>query len=380
MSVGWKESWLRSYFTMTPVTMISPSLLVLSRNVPSCWRVLRRAEVTASTRRGSSVWFKKGLICTEREPAGTPLVGPSRYPAHPLKARPRQQLERRTAWRMSFRDVFINGVDPRLGVLRILRDGILADDVVVVNLGAFPAVVSFVIAGDVEAAPGLLGLEGLDDGLGLGHARVVRVKRDEIREGGNGLGGDALVVFGLFRLFVVGLADFEESVGADLVFAVTIGGALVGLGRFGVFGEQLVLVGRTDVHLGVGCDLAVGAILDDLVVHLDGLVHGREKRDAIPDLEPLALEEAGGDDVLAGDDVIEVSDFRIFLQEILVGLEGAFVLALGVVTASHDILRLRRVVVGEGPDLERALSSLEGEAVILFVERLLGHFQLILGA
>ena len=53
-----------------------------------------------------------------------------------------------------------------------------------------------------------------------------------------------------------------------------------------------------DVELGGGCNIAIGAILNDLFVKLDGLFHGGEIRNGVPKLEPFAGEEPIGDDKL----------------------------------------------------------------------------------
>src|SRR5207247_9703603 len=65
--------------------------------VPSCCKRLRKACVTYSLRRGSSrTLFLKILTWTEREPAGRPLVGPTRYPAQPVVDRIPQRKQKLT--------------------------------------------------------------------------------------------------------------------------------------------------------------------------------------------------------------------------------------------------------------------------------------------
>src|SRR2546423_14802238 len=77
--------------------MMSPVLWVSRVKVPSCCKRLRKACVTYSLRRGSSrTLFWKIFIWTEREPAGRPLVGPTRYPAQPVVNRTPQRKQRLT--------------------------------------------------------------------------------------------------------------------------------------------------------------------------------------------------------------------------------------------------------------------------------------------
>src|SRR5438105_12196911 len=116
--------------------------------------------------------------------------------------------------RMDSVPAFDDGVEPMPGLVGILGIRVFAEDVIVVNLGGFPAMVALIIFGDVKAAARLLGLERFDQLLRLRHPRVLRMKGQKIGESGDGLGGNALVVFGGFGLFVVSLALSIKGVGA----------------------------------------------------------------------------------------------------------------------------------------------------------------------
>ena len=61
-------------------------------------------------------------------------------------------------------------------------------------------------------------------------------------------------------------------------------------------------------------------------------------------LEPLAGEITVGNLVLALPDLLEIRKPGLLLQQLLVLLERLLLLAVGLVTAGHQILRLRRVI------------------------------------
>ena len=134
-----------------------------------------------------------------------------------------------------------------------------------------------------------------------------------------------------------------------------------------------------DVDLRLRCDLAVGAVLDDLFVELDGLVHRGEERNGVEELEPLSGEEAVRNRHLPQQDFVVIRHLGVALDQLLVGFEGRFILAPGFMAAPHEVLRLRREI-GELPDVHRPPRGLHGQAVVLLVEGFLRHFELILRA
>src|SRR5882672_9561164 len=115
---------------------------------------------------------------------------------------------------MSFRLALLDRVDALPGVLRKSGIGILRDHIVVVDFRARPFVMTFVVPSDVVTAAGLFGLQRVDSSLCIGQAFVFGMQRDEVGEGGDGLGGDVLIVFGLFGLLVITFASLEKPVGA----------------------------------------------------------------------------------------------------------------------------------------------------------------------
>src|SRR5438093_13561605 len=142
----------------------------------------------------------------------------------------------------------------------ISRVWVLAIGIVVVNLGGLPAVVPLVILGDIEAAASLLRFERLDQLLRLGHAAILRMEGHEIGEGGNGLGGDALVVFGGFGLFVVGHTGPVKPVNASRLVVIAVSGFFVGLGGGRIIFNQSFFLRQTNVQLRLRSNVAIGAV------------------------------------------------------------------------------------------------------------------------
>ena len=119
--------------------------------------------------------------------------------------------------------------------------------------------------GDHEIPARLLGLKPGNDLLGLGDPVIVRVKRHEIVEGGDGLTGRGLVVLGGLGLFFIGQSFAKQGFGGDgRAVVVAIRRQFVGLrGQDKVL---LFLAGGADLQLGLRGDFAVGAALDNLAV------------------------------------------------------------------------------------------------------------------
>src|SRR5712692_10058291 len=271
----------------------------------------------------------------------------------------------------SIRHALFDRVDALARGFGVLGIGVLQQHLIVINQGALPAVISFVKLRDVEAAARLFHFERLDEFLRVRDAGIARVERHEITERGNGLGGDALVVFGGFGLFIVGDAFAVKGLHADFLLAVAIGGAFVGFGGGRVVADHFIFMRLADIQLGRRSHFAVGAVLDDLFIHFDRLVHRRKERDDIPELEPLAGEIAIGDAKLALNNFVVVFHLGITLRQRLVGLEGFLILLARFVAAADQILGLGGVV-RERPLLDGAPGGLEGEAVILLVKSALG--------
>src|SRR5205814_8041993 len=132
---------------------------------------------------------------------------------------------------LGFRSLF-DGVDALLGQFGVLRIRIPQVGLVVVRQGAQPAFLLLVITRDLETAARLLGLERALQPLGFSRARITRIQRDEVVERRDGLPGNALIVFGLFCLLVVGIPGLIDRFRGDfLVVAVTVGGRFMGLDR-----------------------------------------------------------------------------------------------------------------------------------------------------
>src|SRR5204863_5166493 len=124
---------------------------------------------------------------------------------------------------------FLDGLNALPGLFGVVRIGISEVGLIVINEGALPAFLLFVKARDLETAARLLALERALKILRFPGPRIVRVDRHKIIERRDGLAGDALVVFGLFGLLVIGDPGLEERFGEDLRFVVvTVGGPFVG--------------------------------------------------------------------------------------------------------------------------------------------------------
>jgi len=273
----------------------------------------------------------------------------------------------------------IDGVDAPAGFLGKRRVWILGKHVVVINLRALPLVPTLIVASNLVAAPGLLALQGVYFVLRFGDSLVRGVQGAEISESGDGLGGDALIVLRLFRLLEVGVPDFVECIGAFLPVGVFVGSTFVGAGGLRKIADELSLISGADVDLRLRSDFAVGPVLDDLLVELDGLVHRGKKRQITERAKPLPGQVAVGDGHLAKDDFIVIGNLRVAFDQFLVSLEGGLILLFGFVTSAEEILRLRSVV-GERPHAHRPARGFNRSGVILGLERVLGHFHLVFGA
>src|SRR5262245_41760786 len=110
--------------------------------------------------------------------------------------------------------IFLDAVDSQASFLGDFGTGIFQQHLVVIDQGASPLTMSFVVAGNVVAAACLLGLERVDFLLRERHALVLGMQRDEVGKIGNRLGSDTLIVIGLFGLLEVGIAHAEQGVDA----------------------------------------------------------------------------------------------------------------------------------------------------------------------
>src|SRR5205823_1102448 len=128
--------------------------------------------------------------------------------------------------------------------------GVFVQHVVVINQRSAPAMVLLVEFGDVKTASSLLGFQTVHRLLGRWHPRIIRVKRDKIGKGANGLSGNALVIFRAFGLFVVGLPDLVECVRADFFIGVAVSRPLVGLGGRRIILYKPLFLRASNIDLG----------------------------------------------------------------------------------------------------------------------------------
>src|ERR1043165_2083686 len=94
--------------------------------------VFRSDEVTASLNLGSSVLLENGVTWIVLEPAGMPLVDPSRYPAHPAQSTPNTMLHRPARILLPGYPA-LDRIDALSRGVRVRRAGILEEHFVVVN-------------------------------------------------------------------------------------------------------------------------------------------------------------------------------------------------------------------------------------------------------
>jgi hypothetical protein len=100
-----------------------------------------------------------------------------------------------------------------------------------------------------------------------------------------------------------GVTDLVLRVGGDGAGRVIIEHLLVGIDRVGEF--ALLLAGQADVELALRRVGAVGRVLDDALIHLDGAVHRRADRN-LPDALRLAGQVKIGDAVLLVQGLLEI--------------------------------------------------------------------------
>src|ERR1051325_5443265 len=98
----------------------------------------------------------------------------------------------------------------------------------------------------------------------------------EVGKGSDGLGGDTLIVLRPFGLFGIGNSRFVECFGAPFLIGIAVSSTLVRLrcrGKVGHGYKQnlLLLVSRSDVELRRGGPVAMGTVLNNLVIQFDGL-------------------------------------------------------------------------------------------------------------
>ncbi|OQB88620.1 MAG: hypothetical protein BWX84_02887 [Verrucomicrobia bacterium ADurb.Bin118] len=227
-------------------------------------------------------------------------------------------------------------------------------------------------------APGLLLFKRGDELLGLFDAPVLRKERDEIRERGDGLVRRALIVFGFFRLFVIGHPGAIDGVAGNRgPVKVTVRRHVIGPDGLGIF--PFAFARRANPQLGVRGQFAEGPAAHNFLEHASGLIHGTQKGNVSPQLEPLPTQIAQGDGILALEGFVVVGRLGIFFQQLLILFEGLFVLFAGFVAPSDQVLG-RRCVIRHGPLAHDAASGFGGHAVVSLIEGGLRHLQLILGA
>src|SRR5262245_19888207 len=88
---------------------------------------------------------------------------------------------------------FVNAL---AGIVSVFGVGILQEHFIVIDERSIPFAPALIIASDLVGAARLLGLEYANFLLCLRHALVFGVKRREVREIGDGLAGDTLIVLG----------------------------------------------------------------------------------------------------------------------------------------------------------------------------------------
>src|SRR5688572_4857645 len=147
---------------------------------------------------------------------------------------------------MSLLEALVDGVDTLAGFLGELGIRIARKHLVEINLRALPFAMPFIVAGDVITAAGLLGLERVHLFLRLLNPLVGRMERGEIGESGDGLSGNALIVFRLLGLFEVSVASHVQRIHTFLAVSVTVGSAFVGAGSLGIIGHHFLLVGGAE--------------------------------------------------------------------------------------------------------------------------------------
>ena len=139
--------------------------------------------------------------------------------------------------------------------------------------------------------------------------------------------------------------------------------------------------GNLDAHTDMSrlCrNLAVHAILDDLVVHVGGLVHRRKERNVPPEFEPLSSQITIGNDKLPLQHFFVIVNLRILLEQLLILLERALVVAFCFIATTKQILSAWSVV-GKRPRSNRSTSGFESKAVIPLIDSFLRDLLLVLG-
>src|SRR5688572_703728 len=262
-----------------------------------------------------------------------------------------------------------------LGFIGEFRLRITNQNFVVVDQSAVPLSLFFVESSHNHAPPCLLSSQCRNVLLRFGDARILRIQSHEIRKCSDGLASDALVVFRGRRLLQVGHTRFVDRIRGNLFpIVILISRRLIRLHCGCVIG--LFLSRLTNVHLRLRCHLAVRSVLDQLFVHLHGLIHRREKRNHAPQFEPLARQVTIRDDILPLHHLIVVRRFRVFLHQLLIRFKCLLILPPFFLGTANEILRFR-CVVGKWPHSNDPPGRFGRELVVLFIERFLRDLELI---
>ena len=264
-------------------------------------------------------------------------------------------------------------LDAFLGDLRLGGIGVFADDFVIINESGAGIVLGLVKLGDIEGALRLSLAELLDIFLRLNGLVAVGIADEIILEGVDGLFRRAHVVVAGAGGTHPGVADLVLRVGGDGAGRVIIEHDLVGVDGVGVF--ALLFAGQADVELALRGVGAVGRVLDDALVHLDGAFHRRADGN-FPDALRLAGEIEIGDAVLLVERLLEIVAGGILRHHFLEGLERVVEVGLVLEDFADAVLGFRREK-GERPAAQQALVGLEGGVALALGLELVGEFELV---